>query len=119
MFVLNRLGWMNPAADNAMLEADGRRALARDVGVAESVFAIMTASRSTTVELSGLMEALSIDDERVHREHRSDLREMQIACSTCNVKRRCRRNLRNGKAASTFRQYCPNAEAMEQLSRPV
>jgi hypothetical protein len=119
MFVLNRLEWLNPARDNHMLAADGRRALARDVGMSESIFAELVASRSRVGELPGLMRALSIDEDKVRREHRPELHDMESACSTCTAKRRCRRDVRSGRAPSTFQQYCPNSEVLSRLAQAV
>jgi hypothetical protein len=119
MFVLNRLTWLEPVRETDMPDTDGRRALARDIGVPVSAFSKMKVCVSTDAELFDLMGALSIDQEDARREHPQAMRAMQSACASCEAKRRCRRNLRRETAASTYRQYCPNAEALRQLAEPA
>lgn len=118
MFMLNRVALLNPLSDGSMSAGDRRRALARDIAVPERAFAGLRVMPSRAAELAGLMRALMIDADRVRSEHHSEMHAMESACGACSAKRRCRRNLRNGKAVSRYRQYCPNAEQVAGLELP-
>lgn len=103
-------GWESAFDENE------RAALARDIGMSESTFVEITRRGSKPLgELPSLMRAVGLDNEEVEREHLDDLRDMQIVCSVCDARSRCRSNLRNGTARSSYGLYCPNAHILRRL----
>jgi hypothetical protein len=117
--------WQSIWARSHELEAlapDQREALARDIGVPEDVLIRLGArGPQAGAELPRLMQALSLDLERIRRERAALVRDMSVTCSECAVSARCRRDLDRGQASLTYRGYCPNAETLRELGgeRPV
>jgi uncharacterized protein YjiS (DUF1127 family) len=104
------------------LGPDQRDALARDIGVSEDVVVRLVARGAQAgAELPRLMQALSLNPEGTRRERAALLRDMSVTSSECAVVDRCRRDLDRGRAALTYRGYCPNAETLRELrgERPV
>jgi hypothetical protein len=106
--------WLRPARESFLLGPDERRILARDVGVPESTFSAIMAVASKADELPRLMHALSLDYEAARREWWWELRDLEIVCSICNKRTRCRRELRNGTASVNYARYCPNADWLKE-----
>src|SRR3954467_8741373 len=63
-------------------------------------------------QLPRLMRMLSLDPEKVAREHGSVLRDLQRACSACSAARRCRRDLESEAEPQRILRYCANAETL-------
>ncbi len=98
------------------LGQDQREALARDIGVPEDVMVRLVArGPQSGAELSRLMQALSLDPDRVRRTHPALMRDMSVTCSGCTVSARCRRHLDPGHARLLHGLYCPNAETLREL----
>jgi uncharacterized protein DUF6455 len=100
----------------AALGTEGRRALARDIGIPIGALAdIISHGARSGGTLGEMMDALAVDPEAVRRHDPAILREMQVTCSGCTSARRCRRDLDRGWAPSTFDAYCPNAPTLAAL----
>jgi hypothetical protein len=98
------------------LGPDQREALARDIGVPEDVMVRLVArGPQSGAELPRLMQALSLDPDRVRRTHPALMRDMSVTCSGCAVAARCRRHLDQGHARLLHGLYCPNAETLREL----
>jgi hypothetical protein len=99
------------------LDKDQRDALARDIGVSADMLPILVArGPNAGAELPRLMEALSLDPERIRQIHAALMRDMSLACSGCTAAVRCRGDLAHGRSMSHFADYCPNAETLQELS---
>jgi len=98
------------------LDKDQRNALARDMGISADMLPVLVArGPDAAAELPRLMEALSLDSERVRQIHAALMRDMSITCSGCTTAVRCRDDLAHGRAPSHFTEYCPNAETLQEL----
>ncbi|MBD2748852.1 hypothetical protein IC232_19370 [Microvirga sp. BT688] len=98
------------------LGPEQRQALARDIGVPEDVVVRLVArGPQAGAELPRLMQALSLNPERIRHERAALVRDMSVTCSECGVAARCRRDLDRGQASLTYRGYCPNAETLREL----
>jgi hypothetical protein len=98
------------------LDKDHRDALARDIGVpAEMLPALVARGGDPAAELPRLMEALSLNPERVRQIHAALMRDMSLTCSGCTTAVRCRDDLAHRQAAAHFAEYCPNAETLREL----
>ena len=98
------------------LGPDQREALARDIGVSENVLSgLLARGPHAASELLRLMEALSLDADRIRHAQAPLMRDMSIACAECSAGARCRRDLDRGWASSAYREYCPNAETLREL----
>lgn len=99
-----------------LLDPDQRAALARDIGVPAEMLPILVArGRDAAKELPRLMNALSLDPDQIRQIHASLMRDMSLTCSGCTAAIRCRDDLDHGKASVDYREYCPNAETLQEL----
>jgi hypothetical protein len=95
-------------------------AIARDLGVTETELRALAVHEDGIPKLlEGMLSALKITSEDFQAADRCLTRDMQSLCSVCNSKSRCRRELAGGRAAATFRTFCPNASNLEMLSDPA
>jgi hypothetical protein len=106
----------NASREYEALGPAGRRALARDAGVATDVLdRIFSRRRSAGQELPRLLRTLDLQPGEVRQRHPDVVRDMQAVCSTCAVARRCRRDLARHVSRATFETYCPNAQTIAAL----
>ena len=98
------------------LGTEQRQALARDIGIPEDVLYDLAArGAGAGSELPRLMDALSLDVERIGRTQAALMRDMTITCSRCPATDRCQRHLDQGHARLLYDLYCPNAETLREL----
>jgi Family of unknown function (DUF6455) len=98
------------------LDKDQREALARDIGVSADMLPVLVArGPDAAAELPRLMEALSLDPERIRQIHAALMRDMSLTCSGCTTAARCRDDLAHGRALAHFSEYCPNAGTLQKL----
>ncbi len=111
--------WYSKWAQAHELDALGteqRQALARDIGIPEDVLCDLAArGAGAGSELPRLMDALSLDVERIGHTQAALMQDMTITCSRCPAIDRCRRHLDQGHARLLHRLYCPNAETLREL----
>ncbi|QRM31279.1 DUF6455 family protein [Microvirga sp. VF16] len=107
--------WMR-AHEFASLDPDQRNALARDIGVPAEMLPILVARGPEAAgELPRLMNALSLDADRIRHIHATLMRDMSLTCSGCTAAVRCRHDLDRGRAPTHYGEYCPNAETLQEL----
>jgi hypothetical protein len=101
--------------DQAQIEA-----LAEDCGLSShQLLALVKAGPHAADEMPEVMRALNIDPNEVDYQMRKLFRDMQIACSSCQSKEQCRRDLQRGRIDETFIDYCNNADSLNALrARP-
>lgn len=110
-----QLNWMRARELNA-LDQDQRDAIARDIGVPADMLPILVArDPEAAAELPRLMNALSLDADRIRYIHATLMRDMSLSCSGCTAAVRCRHDLDHGAASANYGEYCPNAETLQEL----
>ncbi|MBQ0819622.1 DUF6455 family protein [Microvirga terrae] len=98
------------------LDRDQRDALARDIGVSADMLPLLAArDPGAAEELPRLMEALSLDPDRIRRIHSALMRDMSLTCSGCTAAVRCRQDLEHERAPAHYAAYCPNAGTLLDL----
>ncbi|WP_262299789.1 DUF6455 family protein [Microvirga sesbaniae] len=98
------------------LDRDQGDALARDIGVSADMLPILAARGPGAAEkLPRLMEALSLDPDRIRRIHAALMRDMSLTCSGCTAAVRCRQDLEHERAPARYDSYCPNAATLVEL----
>jgi hypothetical protein len=106
--------WMR-AQELDSRDQDQRDALARDIGVSTDMLPVLVARGPEAAELPRLMNALSLDSDRIRHIHATLMRDMSLTCSGCTAAVRCRNDLDQGQARAHYGEYCPNAETLEEL----
>ncbi len=91
-------------------------AIARDLGIdTRRLRALSNAGPSSADLLNRMLGALGIDPKSLKTMDVCTARDLQSVCSVCESKSRCRRALAAGTAATTYRQFCPNAATLDTL----
>jgi uncharacterized protein DUF6455 len=90
--------------------------MAREFGVSADQLLAVSQSRGRASELlHRMMRVNGLSLEELRRSHPDVARDLEIHCSLCNEKRRCRRELESGDAPEGFADYCPNASTFVEL----
>lgn len=105
--------WRELAALSARLSRlDGRQARA----VLEREGWIASASPHSGVQiLWRLMRTLGINVGRVRQEAPKTLAALEATCAACTHRSQCELMLAEGTAPESYRQFCPNAKALDAL----
>jgi hypothetical protein len=107
--------WMR-AQELDSLDQDQRDALARDIEVSTDMLPVLVVrDPEAAAELPRLMNALSLDSDRIRHIHATLMRDMSLTCSGCTAAVRCRNDLDQGQARAHYGEYCPNAETLKEL----
>ncbi|MBA1157647.1 DUF6455 family protein [Microvirga mediterraneensis] len=110
-----KANWMRVHEFEA-LDREQREAIARDIGVPPEMLPILAArSPEAGQELPRLMNALALDEGHIRHIHAALMRDMSLTCSGCTAAVRCRDDLSRGQASAQYGEYCPNAEALQEL----
>jgi len=100
----------------ASMTREDLRYLASDLGVAESDLRdIVPHVADNSVLMDKMMRARGLDPEFVRHAFAALAREMEVTCTRCRDASVCRRELESGTAALYCHDFCPNAEAMDDL----
>ena len=100
----------------ASLDQTEIEALAEDCGLSShQLLALVKAGPHAADEMPQVMRALNIDPDEVDFTMRKLFRDMQIACSGCQSKDQCRRDLTQKKIDKTFLSYRNNADSLNAL----
>lgn len=92
-------------------------AIARDVGIEPSQLrALSKAGIGAANLLNRMLVALGIDPTTLNTKEVRTARDLQLVCSMCTSKTRCRHALATGTAATTYRKFCPNAATLDALT---
>lgn len=96
---------------------EAAEAIARDIGVVPSNLArLMAADREASKLYRPMMETLGLSPDAASRSQRTQLREIQITCSLCTTKRRCRKELAAHTAGQNLDAFCPNAVDLRRMA---
>lgn len=100
----------------AGVDPDQVAAMARDLGItAVQLRELARKGPEATEELRRLLVALGVDPKKLEDVDPREAREMLWLCLNCANKNKCKHELAAGTAAQTFRNFCPNALALDQL----
>ena len=66
-------------------------------------------------ELPRLLKSLGIDEATLSWTQPVLQRDMMRVCASCRQKARCNHDLDAGILAQSYEEYCPNAQAIEEL----
>ena len=92
--------------------------LARDCAVTPDQLLQLTRSGPHAADqMAALMLAINIDPAEVARLYPVQYRDMQINCSMCGSKDRCRRDLDAQVLEREYVHYCGNADHLKMLQR--
>ena len=98
------------------LNSNQRGELARDLALPEDVVVRLVARGIRPQdELRQLTDVLGLDIREIKSSHPALARDISVACAECVAINRCRRELDTGSARASYHDYCPNAEAFDEL----
>ncbi len=90
--------------------------LAVDLGISEADLRdIVPCVADNSVLMDRMMDARGLDPAAVRQSFAAAVRDMEITCTRCRESRVCRRELASGTAAMYCHDFCPNAEAIDDL----
>ena len=91
-------------------------AIARDIGITTVQLRELARKGPEATELlKRLLIALDVDPRKLNDIDPRVARDMQWLCFSCSNKTRCKHELSAGTAAQTFRNFCPNAIALDEV----
>jgi len=90
--------------------------IARDLKLQPKELAMLAKKGPRAADLVlKMLEALEIDASELEHDDPATMRDLQRLCAMCTDKRQCQYDLTNGIAATSFRDYCPNAYTLDAL----
>ncbi len=100
----------------AMLDEETIRRISKDCAIApDDLLQLVKAGPHAADEMIEMMRALNIDQSDVAVLHPALYREMQVTCSKCRSKNRCRHDLEAERAGQEFAGYCGNAASLNEM----
>ena len=104
---------------NSELEAidpDQVAAMAKDIGITAGQLRELASKRGdAAAALRNLLVTLDVDPKQFDKIDPRIARDMQWLCVNCSSKAQCSFDLSIGIAAATFRNFCPNAIALNEI----
>lgn len=98
------------------LDAAEAEHIAREFGLTANELSALSRSGDRAVGLlHRMMRANGLSYEELRQTHPDVVRDLEIHCSLCLKKKRCRRELESGTAPEGFTEYCPNAPTFVEL----
>jgi len=89
--------------------------IARDIGLTAGDLRVLNRTKEPPL-LPRMLAALRIDAADLARTEPAVLRDLQRVCAMCDSQRRCRSELDDGDAASTYEGFCPNAVTLKGMT---
>ena len=80
---------------------------------------LIAAGPHSADEMPEMLKALGISLENLVQAEPFMVRDMQRVCAQCRDKAHCHSDVAAGTAAEHYKEYCPNAETIESLSKPA
>jgi hypothetical protein len=91
-------------------------AIAKDIGITTvQLHTLVNKGPEATESLKKLLTALGVDPKKLEEVDPRIARDMQWLCLNCSNKNQCKHELSSGTAAQTFRTFCPNAIALDEV----
>ena len=104
---------------NSELEAidpDQVAAMAKDIGITAGQLRDLASKRGdAAAPLRSLLVAIDVNPKEFDKIDPRIARDMQWLCINCSNKAQCSFDLSIGIAATTFRNFCPNAIALDEI----
>jgi uncharacterized protein YjiS (DUF1127 family) len=101
------------------MNSDDYARIARDLSVSPAELdSFVRLGPHASDELPKLLGALGIDEAKLSQTQPALQRDMVRVCAACHQKARCDRELEAGTAGLRFREYCPNADTINELNPP-
>ena len=93
-------------------------ALAADVGISVGTLASLSKrGPDASDEMWHMLKALPFATKPLEQKYPDVIQDMSVICSECTLKSHCRSQLRAGRIAMTYRDFCPNAPTIDALAR--
>jgi hypothetical protein len=83
-----------------------------DLDAWRSEFQPPAGSGGSELRLNRMMEVFCVDRRALEQDYPRILRNAEITCMRCRLKRQCFRELEAGTAAKNAEHFCPNADLM-------
>jgi hypothetical protein len=100
----------------AMLDEETIQQISKDCAIApDDLLQLVKAGPHAADEMIEMMRALNIDQSDVAVMHPALFREMQLTCTKCQSKSRCRHDLEAYVAGQKFSGYCGNATNLNAM----
>ncbi|MCJ8521702.1 hypothetical protein ABID21_004851 [Pseudorhizobium tarimense] len=112
--------WVSATETDVIGQLDDRtlQELACDCSAsADQLKQLTNAGPHAADEMVALMLAINIDPAEVARLYPQRFRDMQVNCSLCGSKERCRRDLYEQVIAREYVRYCCNANHLTALQK--
>lgn len=104
--------------NDQLTKLDGSQvaAIAKDLGItAGQLSELASKGDHATAPLQELLAGLGVDPKEFEKIDIRVARDMQWLCVNCNDRSQCNFDLSIGIAATTFREYCPNAVTIDEV----
>jgi hypothetical protein len=100
----------------AALDDETVRQISREFSITPAdLMCLAKAGPHAADEMLAMLRALNVDPTEVALFHPALYRDMQISCSQCTEKARCRSDLAAGRARDEFAQYCVNSDTLNAM----
>jgi hypothetical protein len=104
------------AEELAMLDEETIQQISKDCAIApDDLLQLVKAGPHAADEMIEMMRALNIEESDVAVLHPALFREMQLTCTKCRSKTRCRNDLEARVAGQEFSGYCGNAPNLNAI----
>lgn len=92
------------------------KSMARDIGVSPDQLRELASKGPNAANLlQKMLLALHVDPKALADIDPRTMHDLQRLCITCSHKKQCKHELAAGTAATTFREFCPNAITLDAL----
>jgi hypothetical protein len=106
------------AAGSPLLDDQTVAEIARDCGMSDDDLRLMMrAGEHSADEMILLMRAMDLDPAKVEAASAAEFRQMQVTCTRCGEKARCRHALVGDHAFEDVASFCGNAEDLLEMQR--
>lgn len=103
----------------SMAELDGheRERILVDCGLSQSEFDRFMETPFVSEDLlSPMMRSAGLHPSELASSEPALMRDLERVCTLCISRKRCRRDLADGRAATTYREFCPNAPTFDDIA---
>ena len=91
--------------------------MAKDLGLSPAEFRALAAKDANARQLAFVLEALGIDVLALTKREPALLKDLRRACTVCDYKAECDRDIARKDVVANYRSYCANATALSKLRR--
>ena len=107
---------LNSSSELEAIDPDQVAAMAKDIGITAGQLRELASKRGdAAAALRSLLVALDVNPKEFDKIDPRIARDMQWLCINCSNKAQCSFDLSIGIAAATFRNFCLNAIALDEI----